>query len=338
MEFARQEYLWLLLVIPFVILFWGIGLWHRGRMRSRFGNIANLQSISRISWSGKEWFRGLLFAAALVLMAVGLAYPRAIVRELRAVPTPTDLVFLLDTSPSMYARDMDPSRLGRAERIIQRFIAVKEPQDRYGLIVFNWTSVVLSYMTSDPENVLLYFDYLNQQNTPQPGTNVGSVLANAAKLVATEQQADPAGMRKRRVVFLLLTDGDDTAGQIEKPLADVVAAGIKVYCIGLGTANGAYVPMEMAGGLNGQVVNYLYRTSGARMVSRAEMKTMREISERTGGRFYRAESDKQVDAAADEILFTGRPVSGFEASAVRKDLYIYFLAVAFACLLTGVFL
>ena len=338
MEFAKQEYLWLLLVTPFLVLFWGIGLWHRGRMRGRFGNLANLRSISRISWSGKEWFRGLLFLAALVLMTLGLAYPRAVVRELRPVPTPTDLVFLLDTSPSMYARDMDPSRLGRAERIIQRFVALKEPQDRYGLIVFNWTSVVLSYMTSDSENILLYFDYLNQQNTPQAGTNVGSVLANATKLVATEQQADPAEARKRRVVFLLLSDGDDTAGQIEKPLADVVSAGIKVYSIGLGTSNGAYVPIEMAGGLNGQVVNYLYRSSGSRMVTRAEMKTMRAISERTGGRFYRAESDKQVDAAAEEILFTGRPVAGYEASAVRKDLYIYFLAAAFACLVGGVFL
>jgi Ca-activated chloride channel family protein len=338
MEFARQEYLWLLLAIPFVVLFWAVGLWHRGRMRSRFGNLANLQAISRISWSGREWLRGLLFVAALVLMALGLAYPRAIVRELRAVPTPTDLVFLLDISPSMYARDMDPSRLGRAERIIQRFVAQKEPQDRYGLIVFNWTSVVLSYMTSDPENILLYFDYLNQQNTPQAGTNVGSVLANATKLVAAERQADPAAAQKRRVVFLLISDGDDTAGQIEKPLADVVSSGIKVYSIGLGTANGGYVPMEMAGGLNGQVVNYLYRTSGSRMISRAEMKTMRAISERTGGRFYRAESDRQIDAAADEILFTGRPVSGFEASSVRKDLYIYFLAAAFACLVVGVFL
>src|SRR6266704_4781154 len=306
MEFARQEYLWLLLVIPFVILTWGIGLWHQRRMRIRFGNIANLQLISRISWSGRPWLRGLLFVAALALMALGLAYPRAVVRELHAVPTPTDLVFLLDTSPSMYARDMDPSRLGRAERIFQRFIYLKQAQDRYGLIAFNWTSVVLSYMTSDPQNILLYFDYLNQQDRPEPGTNVGSVLTNAMRLVATERQGDPEPARKRRVVFVLLSDGDDTAKEIEKPLADVIQSGIKVYAIGLGTANGSYVPMEMAGGLNGQVVNYLYRSSGSRMVSRAEMKTMREISERTGGRFYRAESDKQVDAAADEILFTGR--------------------------------
>jgi len=158
MEFARQEYFWLLLVIPFVSLLWGIGLWHQRRMRIRFGNIDNLQSISKISWPGREWVRGLLFVGALALMALGLAYPRAVVRELRAVATPTDLVFLLDTSPSMYGRDMDPSRLGRAERIIQRFIYLKQPQDRYGLIAFNWTSIVLSYMTSDPQSILLYFD------------------------------------------------------------------------------------------------------------------------------------------------------------------------------------
>ena len=338
MEFARQEYLWLLLVVPFVVLFWGMGLWHQRRMRARFGNIDNLESISRISWSGREWFRGLLFVGALALMALGLAYPRAIIRELSAVPTPTDLVFLLDTSPSMYGRDMDPSRLGRAERIIQRFIYLKQPQDRYGLIAFNWTSVVLSYLTSDPQSILLYFDYLNQQDTPQPGTNVGSVLTNAMRLVATQQEVDPEPAKKRRVVFVLLSDGDDTAHEVEKSLAGVIRSGIKIYTIGLGTANGSYVPLEMAGGLNGQVVKYLQRDGGARLVSRAEMRTMREISEKTGGQFFRSESDKQVDKAMEEILFKARPVSGFESKAVRKDLYIYFLMAAFACLLAGVFL
>ena len=233
MEFARQEYFWLFLVIPFMSLLWGIGLWHQRRMRSRFGNIDNLQSISKISWSGREWVRGLLFVAALALMALGLAYPRAIVRELRAVPTPTDLVFLLDTSPSMYGRDMDPSRLGRAERIIQRFIYLKQPQDRYGLIAFNWTSIVLSYMTSDPQSILLYFDYLNQQDMPQPGTNMGSALTNALRLVKTEQEFDPETAQKRRVVFLVLSDGDDTAKELEKPLAEVIRSGTKIYTIGL---------------------------------------------------------------------------------------------------------
>ena len=222
MEFTRQGYLWLLLVIPGVAVFWGIGLTHQRRMRIRFGNIANLRSISKISWLGRNWLRGFFFVAALGQMVLALAYPRAIVRDLRSIPMPTDFVFLLDTSPSMYARDMDPSRLGRAERIIQRFVTLKQPQDRYGLIAFNWTSVVLSYMTSDPQNILLYIDYLNQQDMPAPGTNVGSALTNAMRLVRTQQQQDPDAARKRRVVFVLLSDGYDTAHELEKPLAEVI--------------------------------------------------------------------------------------------------------------------
>src|SRR3990172_1210040 len=187
MEFSRQEYFWLLWLIPFLILLWGMGVWHQSRMRSRFGNIENLESVSRISWAGRGWLRGFLFFLSLVLMVLGLAYPQTVARELRPVPTPTDLVFLLDISPSMYARDMDPSRLGRAEQIIQKFILLKQPQDRYGLVVFNWNSVVLSYLTRDPESVLLYLDYLNQQEEPEWGTNMGSALVSALRIFRADE-------------------------------------------------------------------------------------------------------------------------------------------------------
>lgn len=338
MEFARQEYFWLLLAVPFVVLLWGIGVWHQHRMRSRFGNIENLEAISRISWSGRTWVRGFLFIAALVLMALGLAYPRMVSRELRPVPTPTDLVFLMDISPSMYGRDMDPSRLGRAQRIVQKFILLKQPQDRYALVVFNWTSVVLSYLTGDPQSILLYFDYLNSQDEPEAGTNMGSALTNGLRLINTEEKMDPERARGRRRVFVLLSDGDDTAKQLEKPLGEVTKAGIKTYTFGLGTSNGAYVPLVMMGGLQGQIVKYLQREGGARLVSHAEMRTMREIAEKTGGRFFRGESNKQVDQGLEEILFTGRPVAGFQSNPIRKDLYFYFLAGAFACLVVGIFL
>ena len=74
------------------------------------------------------------------------------------------------------------------------------------------------------------------------------------------------------------------------------------------------------------------------MVSHAEMKTMREIADKTGARFFRGESNKQVDQALEEILFSGRPVAGFQSNPVRKDLYFYFLSAAFACLVVGIFL
>jgi Ca-activated chloride channel homolog len=338
MEFARQEYFWLLLPIPLVAAFWGIGVWHRRRMRIRFGNIRNLESISRISSSTLAWIRGALFAASLIFMTLGLAFPRMVLRELRAVPTPTDLVFLLDISPSMYARDMSPSRLGRAEEIIQKFILMKQPEDRYGLVVFNWGSAVLSYLTSDPQSIVVYFDWLNQQDQPQPGTNMGAALTAGMGLLDQEEKLNPGSLKGRRSVFVLLSDGDDTAGQLQKPLAALENMHIKVYTFGLGTANGGFVPMVMSGGLSGEVRQYLTEDDGERLVSRAEDQTMREIAEVSGGQFVRGENDQQVDGVMQDILIHGRPISGYNANPIREDLYRYFLGAAFACLIAGIFL
>jgi len=334
MEFARPEYFWMLSLIPLFAVFWGLGLWHRARMHARFGNLGNLAGVSRISWTGRGWLRGFLFLVSLFLMVLGLAFPRMVQRELIAVPTPTDLIFLLDISPSMYARDMDPNRLERAEQIIQKFILLKQPQDRYGLVVFNHSSVVLSYLTSDPQSILVYFDYLNQQEEPELGTNMGSAMTSALRMISMDAEANPEISANRRRVMILLSDGDDVFNQWAAPLAEVAQAGIKVYTFGLGTASGAYVPLIMS---RGEVIKYLTREGGSRIISRAADRTMRDVAERTQGRFYRGEDNSQVDAALEEILFTGRPVSGFQANPVRKDLYFYFLSAAFLCMVAAVF-
>lgn len=65
---------------------------------------------------------------------------------------------------------------------------------------------------------------------------------------------------------------------------------------------------------------------------------MRTIAERTRGSFFRGEDNRQVDQALEEILETGRPVAGYQANPVRKNLYFHFLSVAFICLIAGIFL
>jgi Ca-activated chloride channel family protein len=273
---------------------------------------------------------------SVLLMVLALAYPRTVVRELKPVPTPTDLIFMLDISPSMFAKDNDPTRLGRAEQIIQKFILLKQPQDRYALITFNYTSVVLSYLTADPQVMLVYFDYLNQTEEPEPGSNMGSAMTSALRLIDNDIQMNPELSEKRRRVLVLISDGDDNIGEWAAPLREVQQREIKVYTFGLGSASGAYVPLQMSRG--GQVVKYLTREGGARIVSQAQAATMREISERTGAGFFRGEDERQVDRALDDILVQGRPIAGYQANPVREDLYEYFLMAAFASLILGIFL
>ncbi len=333
--FVDAQYLWLLAAVPVLMLFWGAGLWHHRRMRRRFGDLTNLEEISRISWAGHGWLRGGLSTLSLVCMIVGLARPQILSRDVRPVPRATDVIFLLDTSPSMFARDMDPNRLGRAQHIIQQFILRKLPEDRYALVAFNYNGVILSYLTREPQTILVYFDYLNRTTEPGVGTNMGAALVSAMRVIDADEQITPENKNRRRVL-VLISDGDDTIGQWEGPIGDVVRRQIKLYTFGLGTATGAPFPLELTP--RGEVVRYAITSSGERLRSKAEATTLREFARRTTARFFRGEDERQVDAAIEEILSSGRPVAGYQSSPVKRDLYFYFFAAAFVCLLAATFI
>jgi Ca-activated chloride channel family protein len=336
MEFIYPRYLWLLLAIPVLLLFWMLGIWHHRRMRVRFGNIENLEEISRVSWGGHGWLQGVLFAVSAACMVIALAFPQMLGRELRAVPMPTDVIFMLDISPSMFAKDMDPSRLVASQKIINQFILNKLPEDRYSLVAFNFNSLILSYLTRDPQSILVYFDYLNQTEEPVIGTNMGAALVSGLRVMQADEQVYPDQAAKRRRVLILISDGDDNIGQWQGPLVEVMRRRIKLYTFGLGSANGAPFPLLMAP--NGEVLKWATSMTGERLTSQAQARTLREIAERTGGRFYRGEDSRQVQAAIEEVLVNGRPVAGYEANPTRKDYFFYFLAAAFLALLGAIFL
>jgi Ca-activated chloride channel homolog len=332
MKFVYAQYLWLLAGVPVLMLLWGAGLWHQWRMRRRFGDLANLHEISRVSWAGRGWLRGGLFAASMVCMIVGLARPQLLTRDVRPVPAATDVIFMLDTSPSMFARDMDPNRLGRAEQIIQQFILNKLPEDRYALVGFDYNAVILSYLTREPQTILVYFDYLNRTTEPGVGTNIGAALISALRVIDADEQVTPEN-RARRRILVLISDGDDTIGQWEEPINDVARRQLKLYTFGLGTATGAPFPLEISP--RGDIVRYAVSAEGERLSSKAEATTLRELARRTRARFFRGEDDRQVGAAIEEIVSGARPVAGYQSNPISRDLYSYFFLAAFICLLAA---
>ena len=335
MDFVYPQYLRLMAGVPVLMLLWAVGLWHHQRMRSGFGDLTNLRGISRVSWGGRGWMRGGLFTASLIAMVLGLAYPQLPGREVRPVPQPTDVVFMLDISPSMFARDMDPTRLGRAEQIVQQFLVNKLPEDRYALVGFNYNSLILSYLTRDPQGVVVYFDYLNGTTEPGVGTNEGGALTAALRVIDADDRLEPQNKQRRRI-FVLISDGDDIIGQWQDAVATISSRRIKVHSFGLGSSTGAPFPLILAP--DGQIDMYATDSAGDRLISKAQSRTLRDIADRTGGRFFHGEDDGQVQTAIDDILTAGRPVAGYKAFAVRRDLYLYFFGAAFICMAAGIFL
>jgi hypothetical protein len=113
----------------------------------------------------------------------------------------------------MYAKDMDPHRLGRAQQVIQRFILAKQPDDRYALVTFTFYSVVSSYLTRDPQAFMVYFDHLNQIEEPGWGSNMGAALVNGLRVFDADDMVNPQAKQKRRRLMIMISDGDDNVGQ-----------------------------------------------------------------------------------------------------------------------------
>ena len=285
-------------------------------MRRRFGDLTNLEEISRVSWAGHGWLRGGLFAASLVCMIVGLARPQLLSRDVRPVPKATDVIFMLDTSPSMFATDMDPNRLGRAEQIIQQFILHKLPEDRYALVGFNYNGVILSYLTRDPQTILVYFDYLNRTTEPGIGTNMGAALVSALRVIDADEQITPEN-RDRRRILVLISDGDDTIGQWEEPIDDVVRRQLKLYTFGLGTASGRRLPARALAARRRRPLCGVCQP-GSACRSKAEATTLRELADadrraflpRRGRAAGRGGASKRSCRAAGQWPGTSRIRSG----------------------------
>src|SRR5262249_37170617 len=163
-------------------------------------------------------------------------------------------------------------------------------------VSFNMNAVPLTYLTKDPQSVLLYFDYINQTEEPGLGTNMGAALIGGGRVIQGDDTVYPKNAQTRRRVMVLISDGDDNIGQWEEPLAEVIAHRMHVYTFGLGSATGAPVPLVMKGK---EIIKYATLLTGERLISKAEQRTLREVAERTQARFYRGEDNRQVAKAID---------------------------------------
>ena len=105
-------------------------------MRGRFGDLTNLEEISARLLGRPRMAAWRVLRRQPHRDDSRPGPPQLLTRDCAAVPKATDVIFMLDISPSMFARDMDPNRLGRAQQIIQQFILHKLPDDRYALVAF----------------------------------------------------------------------------------------------------------------------------------------------------------------------------------------------------------
>ncbi|HEV8292918.1 MAG TPA: VWA domain-containing protein, partial [Tepidisphaeraceae bacterium] len=307
---------------------------HLREIRRRFNLGSRIADVSRLN-SG---FRSILGPAVLgilsLLLIVALARPQLQTFHLTEVTRKLDVVFVLDTSPSMQAQDILPSRLERARYFIKEVVTRQSLIDRVGLVTFSGSSLILSYLTSDAENILFYLDYLVAEPPSSWGTDLGAALESGLKVIEAAAGKDNEPLQGNRKAIILLSDGEDHGEGLRKTLGELAQKGIRVYTVGIGSAGGGFIPMATPEGK----IEYLLDSHGARLVSRLNEATLRQIAQLTGGRFYRSFEGSEIGAALQEILSREREVLGYRQERDWVDLYRPLISSAAALMLAALVL
>lgn len=309
--FAAPHYLLLLLLIPFFFLGMGLWLWGRRRRLRRFGDEALVNELMP-SWSrGKLWVRTVLLSLAFFFFVIGLSRPQIGAKLKDHKIKGAEIMIVLDVSNSMLAQDYSPDRLERAKLAISR-ITDKLKDDRIGLIVFAGTSFVQLPITSDYVSAKMFLNSISTESIPIQGTAIGDAISTAVRGFSAQSEHSRA--------IIVITDGENHEDDAVAAAKQAAEAGIKVYTIGVGSADGQPIPM------NGEL---LKDKDGNIVVTRLDEETLRKVASAGGGAYVHASND---EFGLTPIISDIRKMEDEEYNSVvfeeYNEQFMYFLGIA----------
>lgn len=311
MRFVRPEALWLLmLLIPLALGSW----WSAHRRRSalwRFagGSSRSARFSSEISLH-RRIAKQILLHAAIAGSIFAVAQPQWGTRLEPITRRGVDMVIVLDTSLSMAADDLAPSRLQQAKHQIDRLLQ-EVPGNRVALVTFAGQSTLLCPLTLDHSAVRLFLDSVDVESVQVPGT----ALAEALRLGLRSFGADESGDADRSRALLLFTDGEDHEGELEQLPRELKQAGVTLYAIGCGSTRGAPIPLRDRSGAS---TGYKKDREGKVVTTRLDEAVLESLALDSGGSYVRATAG---GAELEQVMQTLSGLDSREFGSVMRTRY-----------------
>lgn len=330
MQLAAPENLWfLLLLVPMLLVYVGYWIWKQ-RKRRDLGDHPLVEAMSASRSSRLQVARAVLIILSLTLLVIASARPQwgQINRPIKRMGV--DVVFAMDLSRSMLARDASPSRLGAAKYEIETTMELLSG-DRVGLVVFTAVSFAQSPLTTDYGAIRFYLDKLSPEQMPMGGTSVGRAILDAVDLL--EAHSSEASAAENRVI-VLITDGEDHESD---PISAARAArdkGIHIVTVGIGSEAGERIPILNS---DGSIAGYKRDRQGNIVRTKLDESTLEEIADITNGRYINYDGRNSV---ANGIVDFVNELEKTELETLMRERYedrfIWFAAPALLLLLIAI--
>lgn len=304
-----------MLLLPLMIV------WYIWRIRKQEGefNYSSFVLLKGVRTSSKAKFRHILLGLKLMafaLLITALARPQSRSSWKDTKTEGIDIVISLDLSLSMLAKDFKPNRLEVAKEVILEFIDAR-PNDRIGLTIFGGEVFTQCPLTNDHKVLKNMFPQIKAGILEQ-GTAIGLGLAGAVARIRES--------KAKSKVVILVSDGVSNVGEISPLTAGELAKkyDVRVYCIGVGSRGKALQPVAIYA--QGQ---YEYDYVDVEI----DEKIMTEISEMTGGKYFRATNKESLKDIYREIDVMEKTIISEKSFSNKAEHFLPFVIAAALLLL-----
>lgn len=322
----EEKYFWLLLIIPvLVLLFLAVYFWKR-RKQKQFAHKEMLEQLS----PDRSWFKPALkfsfILLAIAALIIALVNPKIGTKMETVTREGVDIVFAIDVSKSMEAEDIAPNRLEKSKQLVSQILN-NLASDRVGIIAYAGSAFPQLPITTDYSSAKMFLQAMNTDMVSSQGTAIGEAVELAQTYYNDADQTSK--------VLIIISDGEDHVGEVERAAREAAEQGIRIITIGVGTAKGGPIPIKRGG----VVQSYKKDQNGEVVITKLDEGTLQELASVANGEYIPGNVTAEVTDRVQDILqnldkteFEARQFANYESH------FQWFLGFALLLLLADIFM
>jgi Ca-activated chloride channel homolog len=287
-RFANTDYLYLLLLLPVLAALFVINQLRIRKSLKKLGETVLINRLIPEMSKIRPVVKFIFILTGISAIIIMLARPQFGSKLEEVKKQGVEVIIALDVSNSMLAEDIQPDRLTRAKQAISKLVDNLE-NDKIGLIVFAGDAYTQIPVTTDYISAKMFLSTVNPDMVPKQGTAIGAAIGLAARSFSPGEGKSKA--------IIIITDGENHEDDPVAEAESASKAGIVIHTIGIGSAEGVPVPVNIGGKRD-----YLKDPDGSTVITKLEEDILKKIAVSTGGNYVRANNfNIGLDAIFNDI-------------------------------------
>jgi Ca-activated chloride channel family protein len=322
MQFENIYFIYAFAIIPVIILiYWMTRRWKKKALKD-YGEPAVVEKLFPDLSKTKQLWKFIFLNLAFVLLVIGMINPQIGTKLEEVKRKGADIMVCLDVSNSMRAEDLSPNRLEKSKQAIAKLLD-KLDGDRIGIIVFGGEAYVQLPITTDYAAAKLFLESISTDMIPTQGTDIGKAIELAVESFGKDEGKNKA--------IVIITDGENHEEDAVQAAEAAAGKGISIHTIGMGSENGAPIPLYKGNVQDG----FRKDKDGNTVITKLNDQILQEIAGAGNGIYVRAtNSDAGLNHVLNELDKLEKKQFDSKMYSDYEDRFQWFIAAALLLLLT----